>query len=79
MGIFQTLKAANSAVSCRIWQKFDLLRARLHVIITCKHEKDRIKTVEKKWQRRFFSIITLSVAREPVVESGQISNSSKLL
>ena len=37
----------------------------MHVTITCKYEKDRIKkTAEKKWQHRFFSIITLSVAME---------------
>ena len=33
----------------------------MHVIITCKYEKDWLKTAEKKWQHRF-SIITLSVA-----------------
>ena len=35
----------------------------MHVIITCKYEKDRIKTAEKKWQHRL-PIITLSVAME---------------
>ena len=40
----------------------------MHVIITCKYEKDRIKTAEKKWQHHF-SIITLSVAMET---SGEI-------
>ena len=35
----------------------------MHVIITCKYEKERIKTAEKKWQHDF-SIITLSVAME---------------
>ena len=34
----------------------------MHVIITCKYEKDRIKIAEKKWQHRSFFIITLSVA-----------------
>ena len=63
MGFFFTRsRAATSAVSGRIWQKLELLRTLMHVIITCKYEKDRIKTAEKKWQHRFFPIITLSFA-----------------
>ena len=54
MGIFRRSMAANSAVSSRIWLNFELLRALIHVIITCKYEKDRIKTAEKKWQHCFF-------------------------
>ena len=47
----------------------------MHVIITCKYDKDRIKTAEKKWQHRF-SIITLSVAMET---SSRIWPNSKLI
>ena len=46
----------------------------MHVVITCKYEKDRIKTAEKKWQH-CFSIITLSVAMET---SSRISPNFKL-
>ena len=35
----------------------------MHVIITCKYEKERIKTAEKS-DNTVFSIITLSVAME---------------
>ena len=55
MGIFfRRSRAANSAVGGRIRPNFKLLRALMHVIITCKYEKDRIYTTEKKWQHRFF-------------------------
>ena len=55
MGIFfRRSMAANSTVSSRIWPTFENRRALRHVIITCKYEKDRIKTAEKKWQHRFF-------------------------
>ena len=55
MGIFfRRSRAANSAVSSQIWPNFEVLRVLMHVIITCKHEKDRIKTAEKKWQHIVF-------------------------
>ena len=34
----------------------------MHVIITCKYEKDRLKNSREKVATPFFSIITLSVA-----------------
>ena len=39
---FRRSRAANSAVGGWIWPNFELLRALMHVIITCKYEKDRI-------------------------------------
>ena len=36
----------------------------MHVIITCKYEKDRIKNSREKVATPFFSIIALSVAME---------------
>ena len=36
----------------------------MHVIITCKYEKDRIKNSRKKVAIHFFPTITLSVAME---------------
>ena len=47
--IFRRSRAANFAVGGRIWLNFKLLRALLHIIVTCKDEKDWIKTAEKKW------------------------------
>ena len=48
----------------------------MHVIITCKYEKDRIQNSREKVATPFFSIITLSVAMET---SGQILPNFKLI
>ena len=54
MGIFfRHSGAANSAVSGPIRPKFKLVRALIHVIVTCKYGKERMKTAEKKWRHRF--------------------------
>ena len=50
---FRLSRAANSAVSGTSWPKFKVIRALMHVISTCKYEKDCIKTAEKKWRHRF--------------------------
>ena len=36
-------RAANSAVLCRIWLKFKLIRDIMVVLVTCKYEEDPIK------------------------------------
>ena len=36
-------RAANSAVSGPIWSKFQLIRAFMVVLVTCKNEEDPIK------------------------------------
>ena len=41
-------RAANSLVSHQIWPKFKLILALIHVLITCKYQKDRIKTTKKQ-------------------------------
>ena len=65
MGIFfRRSRAANSTVGGWIWPNFKLLRALMHVIITCKYEKDWIKNSREKVATPFFSIITLFVAME---------------
>ena len=38
----------------RIWPNFELLRALMHVIITCKYEKDRIKNSREKVETSSF-------------------------
>ena len=48
----------------------------MHVIITCKYEKDRIKKKPRKSGNTVFSIITLSVAMET---SGRIWPNFKLI
>ena len=40
---FRRSRAANSIVSGGIWPKFKLSQAFMHVLITCKYEKDPIK------------------------------------
>ena len=42
------LKAANSLVSGQIWPKFELIQDIMHVLITCKFEKDRINSNGEK-------------------------------
>ena len=75
---FRRSRAANSTVCGRIWPNFELLRALMHVIITCKYEKDRIKNSREKVATPFFPLSPYLLPWKPVVGSGQISNSSKL-
>ena len=45
MGIFfRRSRAANSVVGGPIWPKFKLIQDIMHVLITCKFEKDRINS-----------------------------------
>ena len=41
-------KAANSVDSGPIWPKFELVQDFMHVLITCKYKKDRIKNNREK-------------------------------
>ena len=50
----------------------------MHVIITCKYEKDRIKNSREKVATPFFPFSPYLLPWKPVVGSGRISNSSKL-
>ena len=56
--IFQTTRAANSVVSGLIWPKFILIRDFIHVLITCKYKKDRIKKQPRKGRDIIFPIIS---------------------
>ena len=40
---FRRSRAANSVISGPIWPKFELVRDLMHVLVTCKYKKDRIK------------------------------------
>ena len=75
---FHMLRGANSAGSSQIWPNFEFLRALMHVIITCKYEKEQIKNSREKVATRFFPSYPYLLPWKPVVGSGQISNSSKL-
>ena len=42
--IFRCSRAANSIISSPIWPKVELVRDFMHVLVTCKYKKDRIKS-----------------------------------
>ena len=49
MGVFlRCSRAANSVVGGPIWPKFELIQDIMHVLITCKFEKDRINSNGEK-------------------------------
>ena len=45
---FRRSRAANSAIGGPIRLKFELVRALMHVIVTCKYEKERMKNSREK-------------------------------
>ena len=51
---FWTSRAANSVVSGPIWPKFELIPDFMHVLVTCKYKKDRIKNNREKVATSFF-------------------------
>ena len=51
--MFRRSRAANSVVSGPIWLKFELVRDFMHVLVTCKYKKDRIKNNRKRWRHCF--------------------------
>ena len=53
MGNFRCSRAANSIVSGPIWSKFELVRDFMHVLVTCKYKKDRIKNNREKVETSF--------------------------
>ena len=50
---FRRSRAANAVVSGPIWPKFELFRDFMHVLFTCKYEKDRIKNNREKVETSF--------------------------
>ena len=67
--IFRRSRADKSVVSGPIWPKFELVRDFMHVLLTCKYKKDRIKQLRKSGDT-IFSIISqwgLSVAMDTSV------------
>ena len=48
MGIFSDAQGQNSVVGGQIWPKFELIQDIMHVLITCKFEKDRINSNGEK-------------------------------
>ena len=50
---FQTSRAANSVVNGPIWPKFELVRDFVHVLVTCKYKKGRIKNNQETVETSF--------------------------
>ena len=50
---FRRSRTANSVVNCPIWSKFKLIRDFMHVLVTWKYKKDRIKNKQKRWRHHF--------------------------
>ena len=79
---FRRSRAANSIVSGGIWPKFKLIQAFMHVLITCKYEKDPIKNSRENvmtLSMGIFSDAQGQLTLLSVVGSGRILNSCKLL
>ena len=51
--IFRRSRAANSIVSGPIWPKLKLLQDFMHVLVTCKYKKNRIKNNKEKVETSF--------------------------
>ena len=51
--IFRRSMSANSLISGPIWPKFDLVRDFMPVLVTCKYNKDRIKSIREKVETPF--------------------------
>ena len=47
------LRAANSVVSGLIWMKIKLVQDFMHVLVTCKYKKDRLKNNREKVDTSF--------------------------
>ena len=53
---FRRSRAANSVFSGPIWPKFELVRDFMHVLVTCKCKKDRIKNNTETMATSFFPL-----------------------
>ena len=79
---FRCSRAANSTVCGPSRPKFKLVRALMHVIITCKYEKDRMKNSREKVETPFspfmITLWELSVAMETnvLIRSGTKPNAA---
>ena len=76
---FRRLRAANFVVRGRVWPNFKLTKVLMYIIITKKYEKHPIKNNREKVATPFSNYNTICFHGKPVVGSGRISNSSKLL
>ena len=73
-----TLSVAMETSSL-IWPHFKLIQALMYVIITCKYEKDPAKNNRENATMPFSKFYHYLMLWKPMVWSGRISISSKLL
>ena len=76
---FRRSRAANSVVHGRISPNFELIQALMYIIITCKYEMNPIKNVRENVMTPFYPLKIYLLPWKPVVASGRISISFKLL
>ena len=75
-------RAANSVVRSPIWSKFELIRAFIVGLVTCKNKEDPIQKEGTGVLTRLnvdFSESQGQLTQQSVVESGLYSNSYKLV
>ena len=60
ISIFRRLRAHNSVVSGGIWQKFELIQAFMHVLVTCKNEE--VNALE--WPQYFFHYKSMGIFQD---------------
>ena len=82
--IFRHSKAVNAIVSGPIWPKVKLVRDFMHVLVTCKYKKNRIKNNRERWRHHNMSIENLirsqgHVTPKRLIRSSWNSNSSEIL
>ena len=53
MGNFLEAQGQLTLVSSPIWPQFELVRDFMHVLVTCKYKKDRIKSNREKVETPF--------------------------
>ena len=53
---FRHARADNSGVGGGIWQKFELIQAFMHILVTCKYNDDRFKNEGARVFTRFLPL-----------------------
>ena len=64
---FRRSRAANSAVGGPIRPKLELVRALMHVIVTCKYEKEQMKNSREKVETPFFPSLPYLLPWKPAI------------
>ena len=76
---FQALKGSQLRSPWSKLAEFKLIQALMYIIVTCKYEMNPIKNVRENVMTPYFPRQPYLLPWKPVVPSGRISNSFKLL